>query len=206
MNQESLSLQSMWGDTLRPSGLELTLKALDLCSFPPKAKIADLACGYGATLELLTGLGFEAVGLDLSTERLAAAAARGKVIQGDFHRLPWLDASFDGLICECSLSLAQDPVLVLRECFRVLKTKGRLIVSDLAGAGDELEKLLRQGGFEIRHHSDHSRALRELAAKLVWHLGSAEEVKKILGPDCREGHKQCGYSLIVAQKEGLASD
>ena len=133
MNQESLSLRSICGDSLRPGGLELTLKALDLCSFPPKAKIADLACGYGATLELLTGLGFEAVGLELSTDRLAAAAARGKVIQGDSHRLPWQDASFDGLMCECSLSLAQDTALALRECLRGLKKKGRLIVSELAG-------------------------------------------------------------------------
>jgi ubiquinone/menaquinone biosynthesis C-methylase UbiE len=45
--------------------------------------------------------------------------------------LPFADASLDGILAECSLSVAADIDRVLRECFRVLKSEGLLLIQDV---------------------------------------------------------------------------
>ena len=131
MIYENPDLRNIIGETLRPGGLDLTKQALSLANFLPGARIADLGCGTGASLKLLSEMGFEAIGLDCSPILLKEAATKGQALEGDFHHLPWPGESFDGLLYECSLSLAAEPERVLQESFRVLKNKGRLIISDL---------------------------------------------------------------------------
>lgn len=222
-------LRDIFGDALRPGGLDITKEALALADFSPGAKIADLGCGAGASLKLLTALGFEAIGLDCSPALLKEAKSKGKALEGDFHHLPWPDGYFDGLLCECALSLAADPGRVLRESFRVLKNKGWLIISDLVLIDDEksgpagenaaagappscaaaarpagqLAALIRRSGFELVHNIDRTGALNSLAAQMVWRLGTADEMKRIFGLNCKSG---CGpprhaYSLILSRKE-----
>lgn len=221
MLYEDRELWDIFGGCLRPGGLGITRQALQLMDLPAGARVADLGCGRGATLGLLNELGFAAVGLEKSEVLLKEAAARGRVMEGDFHHLPWPDESFDGLFCECALSLADDPRQVLLESGRVLKNRGWLAVSDLvrkgggrgegggiscaAGAGTaaQLAAMLEEAGFTARHHIDHSQALNELAAAMVWRLGSLEALKKLFsldgGGDCAPG--RYGYSLIIAIKE-----
>jgi SAM-dependent methyltransferase len=59
------------GGTLRPGGLALTRRGLDLCArlcgLEAGALVLDLGCGTGATLHLLHELGYRGLGLDKKT-------------------------------------------------------------------------------------------------------------------------------------------
>ena len=221
---ENKELRSVCGGTLRPGGLAITSEALALCAFPHGARLIDLGCGPGETLKYLREQGFEALGVDRSPDLLAEASAFGPVREADFHQLPFEDGSADGLLCECSLSLARDKSRVLAECFRVLKADGRLIVSDivrmkksgaigprsagqtggcLGGAADleTMRYLFQDNGFEVEHFVDHSRALRELAAKLVWHFGSAAALKELFGGGESCDGRDFGYALFIARRK-----
>ena len=50
---ETEQLREVCGDTVRPGGLTLSERAIAYCKFPLRAKIIDVGCGYGATVEYL---------------------------------------------------------------------------------------------------------------------------------------------------------
>gem|GEM_PF-1572475 len=202
---ESEELRAVCGTTLRPGGLELTSAALKFHPFPAGSILLDLGCGRGGTLEFLSQRGFEAIGVEKSPLLAAEARQRGRVIEADIHDLPLYDHSVDGIFCECVLSLVADQGRVLSECARVLKPGGALIISDLihspkteadaavktpvsgclAGAKPLTEyiQLLNRAGFRAEQVSDHSRALTELAARLVWRYGSTEILRRLWSGD-----------------------
>ncbi len=186
-------LRKVTGNCLRPGGLELTERGMELCAFAPGDRVLDIGCGSGATLEFLRASRLTALGLDISPNLAVEASALGLVLCGDFSRLPLADACLDGIVCECVLSLASDKALFLQECHRVLKKNGRILCSDLFRRGNPgLETarsglcaeevlsfqgyadLLRTGGFALLHEEDHSLLLRNLAARLIWEFGTAE--------------------------------
>jgi SAM-dependent methyltransferase len=211
---EAAELRSLCGSTLRPGGLALTREALELACFPPGARLLDLGCGPGGTLRFLRESGFEAQGLDRSPELLAEAGQYGPVLEADFHDLPLADEFFDGVFCECVLSLSPDPARVLGECARVLKRGGRLAVSDLfsrqpgerpgpeAGSLAFFRAQLAAAGFSLSQCLDRSRYLKELAARLVWRFGSAAMPAGPWGPAGARPGPGTSYYLLIAEKSG----
>lgn len=222
---ESEELRAVCGRTLRPGGLELTRAALAFHPFPTGSILLDLGCGPGGTLEFLSQQGFAAIGLELSPTLAAEARVHGRVIEADIHDLPLEVHSVDGIFCECVLSLAADQGRVLAECARVLRPGGALIISDLiltdqadpaadrsslagclSGAKTLAESVLQlnRAGFTVKQVSDESRALKELAAQLVWHYGSADILRRWWGGSEDRGcfcARDYGYALIIAGKE-----
>ena len=94
--------------------------------------VLDAGCGSGKDFGPLRGCGFRPVGVDLSWGLLAHARALGVLlVRADLARLPFADATFDGLWA-CS-SLVHFDMLsaerVLRELRRVLKPAGSLYAS-----------------------------------------------------------------------------
>ncbi len=88
--------------------------------------------------------GGRAIGLDMTTEMLelahANAAAAGivnvELIHGYLEDIPLSDASVDVVISNCAINLAADKRVVLAEAARVLRSGGRLAISDvIADAG-----------------------------------------------------------------------
>lgn len=184
---------------IRPGGLALTGRALSLCAFQTGARLLDVGCGTGATVEHLIGQhGFLAAGVDPSLPMLAHGRARNALlplVRAAGESLPFADCEWDGIIAECSLSLTSAPGAVLRECRRVLRRGGKLILSDiyirnvcaipelralslrscLSGAlsYDELMGGLKNSGFALRTWEDHSPALKYFAAQLILSQGSA---------------------------------
>ncbi|HWR03728.1 MAG TPA: class I SAM-dependent methyltransferase [Humidesulfovibrio sp.] len=127
------------GETLRPGGLDLTRRALDLClehGLPPADALAlDLGCGPGATARLLASRGVRVLALDASPAMLGAAAqAAGPGVLpllGRAEALPLPPACLDAVFCECVLSATGNARAVLAEAARTLKPGGLLAVSDL---------------------------------------------------------------------------
>jgi len=66
-------LRQATGGPLRPGGLDLTARLLEMCSLPADAVILDAGCGSGATLGFLKSAGYRhGLGIDRSGPLLQA--------------------------------------------------------------------------------------------------------------------------------------
>lgn len=230
MRYDTTPLRKITGNILRPGGMALTGRGLELCDFAPGARLLDLGCGPGASLELARQSGFDAIGLDHSLNLLREAQTHALPVQGDISRLPFVQECFDGILCECVLSLSSDPARTVDECHRVLRTGGRLLLGDIflrkAGVDrgapifpcqenalplPKLKALLEAQNFALLHVEDHSRSLAELAARIVWEFGSLEafgacwrgekhSLPQNRGDSVNGSMSKFGYILIIAEK------
>lgn len=198
---ERMAAAGAAGKFLRPGGLALTETALSRCSFSPGARILDVGCGSGGTVEwLIHRHGLRAAGVDPSPFLLKHGIAendRLPLVVAAGESLPFGDSQWDGVFVECSLSLAEDIDRVLEECHRVLTDDGRLVLSDvyargssvpdeirsllqgscIAGmmTGEELTEKLRTHGFVVTFWEDHTPALKEFLAQLIFSHGSCQQ-------------------------------
>lgn len=98
-------------------------------SVRPGAKLLEIGCGSGRQLELLRQLGWQAEGLDLDPAAVKAASARGLTIHaGGLKEQRFPDGSFDAVVSSHVIEHVHDPVGLLRECGRILRPGGRLVV------------------------------------------------------------------------------
>jgi ArsR family transcriptional regulator len=94
--------------------------------------VLDVASGDGALAELLAPRARSLTCLDLSPTVLEAARRRlddrGNVrfVEGDMHRLPFADASFDQVLLLNCLTFSRAPRKVVAEAARVLRPGGGL--------------------------------------------------------------------------------
>ena len=215
------------GETLRPGGMALTERALDLCRFPAGSRVLDCGCGTGATLALLRREGLAALGLDLSATLLDIAKTRqAPLMAGRATALPLADGCLDGLFCECVLSAVNQPGPMLTEIARVLRPGGLFVCTDLylrpgpaalpdapgcAGGAVHREVLLDRladHGLAPLRFEDHTRLLADLTCRLIFELGSASAVLSLITgrePACTGAgpRPRFGYCLVVASKESL---
>lgn len=232
---EGSEIREATGDAIRPGGLTLTERALSLGHFPAGAKVLDVGCGVGATVEhLINHHQLTAVGVDPSPLLLESGRARRPdlpLIEAAGENLPFIDGAMDGVFAECTLSVMENADQALAEFFRVLKSGGQLVVSDLyarnpEGVGDlrqlpmnscltgamakqELLDKLEAHGFEVVLWEDHSRLLAELTAQLIFSSGSLEIFwgQATCGTvDCLDvrqaaSRSRPGYFLLLARKK-----
>lgn len=132
---ENETFQQYTEEALRPGGLDLTRKALEIAAFPVGSRLLDIGCGCGKTADFLAAeCGMEALGIDISEEMIAKAKARNSSLEvqvGSVYRLPYESNSLDGVLAECVFSLFEDKPLALEQIRRVLVPGGKLIISDL---------------------------------------------------------------------------
>ncbi len=95
-----------------------------------RGRLLDVGCGNGDFLAAMRDLGWSVSGIDFDRE--AVAVAREKlgldVRVADLHAASFPDDSFDAVTLHHVLEHLEDPVGALRECARVLKPGGRLVV------------------------------------------------------------------------------
>jgi len=198
---ENSSLSQITGGPLRPGGLDLTARLLELCELPCGARILDVGCGTGSTVEELRATGsYHAFGIDRSELLLQT----GMILHPNLpltcgwgKALPVANSVMDAVIAECSLSAMTNLEDVLAEFQRVLRPNGRLALSDVyarnpdgipvlrtlplsCGLRDtltqtELTTRLQMHGFEILVWEDHSETLKYLAAQMILAHGSMSE-------------------------------
>ncbi|MEK6934599.1 MAG: class I SAM-dependent methyltransferase [Nanoarchaeota archaeon] len=97
----------------------------------PKAKILDNGCGSGLLLRDLKDKDLELYGVDISKEMVEAA--RKEIINvkvADSEELPFKDGFFDIIFCRASIHHFHSYGKSLREMKRVLKKKGKLVVTE----------------------------------------------------------------------------
>jgi len=225
---EQEEVQQAFGETLRPGGLALTQRAIDFCKLPAAARVLDVGCGTGRTVEYLQTCGYRAGGIDLSAALLRQGHRRSPhlpLAQGDAARLPLAAGQADALLVECSLSVFPEAGPVLAECQRLLRPNGYLVVSDIyarnpAGLAAlqslpptccfsrfmiqaDLLALLDEHGFNQRCWEDHSATLKAVAARLIaTPLLQAPTGGKMDALDLQLALAKArpGYFLLIAQK------
>ncbi len=120
--------------TIRPGGLGITDYAMKRCAFETGAKLLDIGCGNGATVNLLLNhFKMQSIGIDSSRKLLAGARAiypALELLNGDAQQLPFSPSYFDGVLMECTLSLMNEPGQAFSEAYRVLKNCGKMVLSD----------------------------------------------------------------------------
>jgi SAM-dependent methyltransferase len=94
------------------------------------AAVLDVGCGSGEMSQRLESLGAQVTGVDLSLAGLHKSPIRGNVAQVDLEDgLPFLDDSFDVVWCTEVLEHMNSPGFLLRECRRLLRDEGLLLLT-----------------------------------------------------------------------------
>ncbi len=94
-------------------------------------RVADIGCGTGRLLGILTSHGARAAGIDTDPGMLTLAATRGPVARADAHRLPFAEASMDAAVTVATLEFTASPAQVLAEMARITRPGGRLVAAVL---------------------------------------------------------------------------
>ncbi len=100
----------------------------------PGSRVCDLGCGYGATARLLAAeYGAAVTGITVSPAQFAyarslAAEPAASIVLGDWMENDFPDGSFDVVLALESTEHIADKRGCLREAYRVLAPRGRLVV------------------------------------------------------------------------------
>lgn len=115
----------------------LILKNLDLEN---DKTLLEIGCGVGAVLGILaqeypgltfTGIDVEPLQIELADDYLKRLGLRNvNLQQGNINKLPWDDNYFDYVYGIWILEHIKEPILPLREVYRVLKPGGKIILTE----------------------------------------------------------------------------
>jgi SAM-dependent methyltransferase len=93
-------------------------------------RLLEIGCGNGALLEQAAKVGWIAMGIDFDEAAVARANEREGVSAhlGELQQRTFADASFDAIVMNNVIEHIWNPVDTMRECRRVLKPSGRMII------------------------------------------------------------------------------
>jgi 2-polyprenyl-3-methyl-5-hydroxy-6-metoxy-1,4-benzoquinol methylase len=116
---------------VRSPGLREHLDRLILMQPPlPNGRALDVGCGEGRTVEALASLGWDAEGVDFDAEAVEHAVARGlRVRLGTLEEQSYPGSHFDAIGLSHVLEHVPDPLATLKECRRLLSSRGRLVLT-----------------------------------------------------------------------------
>src|SRR5262245_19346743 len=103
--------------------------AASLRRAPARIHLLDVGCSSGAFLRAAVQLGFDAEGVDPAPAAAQAARAAGlRVEKGLLHEVGYAEHSFDAVTLFEVIEHVRDPIDLLRECHRILRPGGLLMV------------------------------------------------------------------------------
>lgn len=237
---ESDLAKLLLGDSFHPGGTRLTERLGRLMQLSPESRVLDVAAGNGTSAVFLAErFGCEVVGIDYGQQNVQEAnqqskdkGLEGRVCfeQADAERLPFPDASFDGIVCECAFCTFPNKPAAAQEFARVLRVGGQVGLSDLTRGAvlpEELNSLLswitciadaqpaeRYAGFlsaaglTVQQTEPHDEALIEMVNQVRMKLLGAEimvGLKKLDLPavDFRAAKETAKLALLAIQNGAL---
>ncbi len=135
-----------------PSMREFNQALMEFAIARPPGRLLDMGSGTGRVLTVLGARVSEAIGIERDNRRrqesrskLRAADLRTcSVRQGDVTLLPFANDEFDTVVVDDVLGGDADPVRVLAEACRVVKSDGRVLVIIGIGEVESLEQCRSQ--------------------------------------------------------------
>lgn len=227
---ETDTFNSFLKDILHPGGLELTRRAAGIALVNENSKVLDMACGKGeSSLLLVEEYGCSVVGIDISDKKTTLAQSRArarglygrvKFITADAENLPFRN-TFDFVLSECSFSILPNKEKAASEMARVLKPKGKLVVTDIilkekipneahcelsfaeghpplipciAGAKciEDYVAIFERAGLHDPYIEDHSMALKKVCYQMGINFGGWEEFLHRLSSELSPGSYRKG--------------
>jgi len=118
IEESAYSRGTIWGDRIKDS--------IEKYNSYLKGKVLDVGCGDGYGLDLLTKMGFEASGIDISDPKIRLANFNGHdAWQGVIEEMPFKDKQFDTVFCSHTLEHAQD---LQKACEEIQRVASRAIL------------------------------------------------------------------------------
>lgn len=109
----------------------LTLQLLDRLGILPPARILDIGCGWGTTLEALEALGYRVVGADISRRALELLDRPGRdLVEADLNQpLPRGVETFDAVLALDVIEHIDDDRMAVERLANLTRPGGFVIVS-----------------------------------------------------------------------------
>ena len=169
------------------------LEALVRSLLTEESQVLDLGCGRGGVVELFWRDVKLAAGLDPDVPSLVEHRATGMpVIRGRGEHLPFVEGSFDLIVCLWVLEHLERPEVVFREVRRVLRAGGHfvflapnlrnplLLLNRLAKGLPQLQRRIvprlygrvEADTFPVRYRANTARAIRAQAAHAGFEVAS----------------------------------
>lgn len=124
--------------------------------------VLDIGCGRCVALEA-SPTGY--VGIDHNKQCLLQPSRSGvQVVQGTALQLPFRSRSFQTVLLMAVVEHLHNPSACLREATRVLKPRGRVVITTPTPAGDRLHHLLPQFGMTSKHAANEHQSIFSAAA------------------------------------------
>ncbi len=125
-----------------------------LASLKEGETVIDLGCGGGIDVFLAAkkvGNKGKVIGIDMTEDMIKKAKSNAKKTGlknvefklGEIENIPLDNAVADCIISNCVINLSEDKQKVFNEAFRILKSGGRIMVSDKVLLADLPEKILQ---------------------------------------------------------------
>jgi ubiquinone/menaquinone biosynthesis C-methylase UbiE len=138
------------------------------------ARVLEIGVGTGRTAHPLIEKGFDIVGVDISTEMLSRARAKGleDLLVADATALPFADRAFDHVLSVHVTHLISDWPRALAEIGRVASGLYLSIINEKTGCQAEemqtaYESLCAEEGFEVRHPGMREGDIADVVAPLM---------------------------------------
>lgn len=166
----------------------------------PGGRVLDVPAGEGALAQRLARHGFEVSCCDLYPQIFKLQSAEIK--KGDLDgRLPYDDDMFEAVVCVEGLEHIEHPANAIREFARLLKSRGRLIVSvpNIMNIEERLKWLLN--GYTSHFKPLSADALAAISAE----FGGMEEIALHVNPigysEVRFLLERSGFELVAVHRD-----
>jgi len=96
--------------------------------FGSQGKLLDAPAGPGIISQKLKEAGFDVAAVDINPHFFCIPGMSCEKADLNFD-LPFSDGTFDYVLCSNGIEHLENPVLFIRECFRILEERGKFLIS-----------------------------------------------------------------------------